>query len=243
MKRPYLISLAILLSVLPAVAHAQETDSITISTSYNNLLSNHRKTGMLDRILTEAFSRIGIKAELIYSETANSLADVNSGLADAEINRIEGMEVNYPNLVRVPESNMIMDFVAFSKTDFQVEGWESIRDLQVGIVKGWKIYETATEHFPNRIMVPTEQELFRMLDRDRIDVALYSKLTGYSHIISKGYRGMMHLEQPLARKPMYLYLHRSRAALAEPLAEALREMKEDGSYDNIIEETLKGIDE
>lgn len=40
-----------------------------ISTSYNNLLSNPEHTGMLDRIITEAFGRIRVPCELVFTET------------------------------------------------------------------------------------------------------------------------------------------------------------------------------
>jgi ABC-type amino acid transport substrate-binding protein len=33
---------------------------------------------------------------------------------------------------------------------------------------------------------------------------------------------------------MHLYLHRSNRDLVEPLSEALRSMKEDGTYDEIV---------
>ena len=240
-----LIIALILISIVINAGFGQsgEIKSITISTSYNNLLSNPEKKGMLDRILTEVFKRIGVKTDIVYSSTANSLVDVNKGLADAEMNRIAGMESIYPNIVIVEEPNMIMEFVAFSKQQFDIDGWESIRNLEIGIVKGWKIYENNTAGFPNVTFVPTEAELFRMLDKNRIDIALYSKLTGYSHIKEKGYSGIFHLQPPLAEKAMYLYLHKSKAALAEPAAESLRQMKEDGTYQKIVKDLTKDFNE
>ena len=240
MYRPIFI-FSLILSAGILFGQAQESKTITVSTSYNNLLSNKEQTGMLDKIVTEAFSRIGLNVEILYSETAGSLSEVNNGLVDVEINRIEGIENSYPNLIRVDEPNMIMEFVAFSRTDFEIDGWDSIRNLYIGIVKGWKIYETSTSGFPHVSYVPTETELFRMLNLNRLDIALYSKLSGYSHILEKGYTGMKALQPPLAEKPMYMYLHESRADLAAPLATALREMKKDGTYEKLVTETLKQI--
>lgn len=246
MIRPF--SVTIILSIIffiTQISFAQSTEAeqqtFTVSTSYKNLLSTPEQTGMLDRIVKEAFSRIGIKAEIVFNPTGRSLEDVNSGFADAEINRIAGMEKNYPNLVRVPEPNMVMHFVAFSKKDFKIEGWESIRDLQIGIVKGWKILEDNTADFPHVTLVPTETELFNMLDKDRIDIALYSKLTGYEQLMIRGLEDIYHLEPPLASREMYLYLHKKHQELVEPLAEALRSMKEDGSYDSIVKETTSDL--
>jgi len=223
-------------SALPAFAQVKATPLI-ISTSYKSLLSTSDQTGMLDLLVKEAFRRIGLDAEIVFNPTGRSLSDVNEGLADGELNRIEGMEKNFPNLVMVPEPNMVMDFVAFSKKDLSIDGWDSIRGLRVGVVKGWKILEENTSGFPEVTLVPSETELFNMLDKDRIDIALYDKLTGYEQIHLRGFEGMHHLEPPLASRNMHLYLHNSHGNLAESLAEALRSMKEDGTYDRIVSET------
>lgn len=241
MKYKNLFALVIFFTLFTQVLAADENwpDKITVCTSYNNLLSNTEQTGLLDRVVAEAFKRIGIEVDFLYSKTNTSMINVNSGLADAEINRIEGMEKLYPNLIMSPEPNMVMRFVAFSKKDFIIDGWESIRDLNIGVVSGWKIYENATEGFPNVTFVPTENELFRMLSRDRIDLALYSKITGYAHLSDEGYgEQIKHIDPPLERKPMYLYLHSSLSGLEQEYAEALRELKEDGTYSSIESELL-----
>lgn len=232
--------LGIFVFLLAGSAAGQEK-TFTISTSYRNLLSNPDEAGMLDRILIEAFRRIGMKAEIVYTPTEKSLVDVNAGLLDAEINRIAGMEQNFPNLVQVPESNMTMHFVAFSNNEFVIDGWESIRDLHIGIVKGWKILENNTRGFPHVVYVPTERELFRMLSKNRIDIALYSKLTGYALLHELGYSGVRHLEPPLESREMYLYVHKQHSALAERIAGALKEMKDDGTYREIVEKTTGAV--
>ena len=215
----------------------QEQPAFTVSTSYKSLLSTPEQTGMLDRIVKEAFNRIGINAEVVFNPTGRSLEDVNEGFADAEINRVAGMEENYPNLIRVPEPNMVMHFVAFSKKDYKINGWDSIRDLNIGIVQGWKILEENTKDFPHVTLVPTETELFNMLDKNRLDIALYSKLAGYEQLMLRGLSDIYHLEPPLASREMYLYLNKKHEHLIDKVAEALRDMKEDGTYDLIVQET------
>src|SRR6056297_96296 len=208
-----------------------------ISTSYKNLLSNPERRGMLDRIMDEAFRRIGLEAEIVFTRTEKSLVDVNAGLLDGELNRVAGMEKEFPNLLRVPEPNMTMHFVAFAKQDFQIDGWESIRNLYIGFVKGWKILEQNTKGFPHRTLVPSETELFTMLHKDRLDVALYSKLTGYAALEEMNYDELFHLEPPLVSRKMYLYVHKSHAALVPKIADALRSMKDDGSYQRIVSDS------
>jgi polar amino acid transport system substrate-binding protein len=230
----------IIICMTTGIAGAAER-AFTISTSYKSLLSNPDQTGMLDRILKEAFHRLGYNAEIVFSPTEKSLPNVNAGLLDGEINRIEGMERTYPNLVRVPESNMTMNFVAFSKRPHVIDGWESIRHLRIGIVKGWKILEENTHGFPGITFVPTETELFNMLDKDRIDVALYAKLTGYEQIMLRGFTDIHHLEPPLASRDMFLYLHKKHGSLVGELADVLKEMKQDGTYDRIVSEATSHL--
>lgn len=232
-----IVLLIILLSSLHIQLGAQD-DVFTISTSYNNLLSNPAGNGMLDRIMYAVFERLDIPCEIVFTGTERSLHDVNSGVLDAEMNRIAGMEEMYPNLVRVPEPNMVMEFVAFAREDYPIDSWESIRNLDIGIVKGWKILENNTEGFPFVTFVPTEVELFNMLRKDRIDVALYSRLTGYAVIKELAITGIRHLDPPLAKREMFLYVHTSKAYLAEDIAGALRALKADGTYDRIVREAL-----
>ena len=235
-----ILSVVLLLLIASLGSLSSQESEFTISTSYNNLLSNRSRTGMLDRIMIEAFQRLNMKAQLVFTPTEKSLVDVNAGLLDAELNRIEGMEKMYSNLVRVPEPNMTMYFVAFSRRNIEIDGWDSIRDLNIGIVKGWKILENNTRDFPNVVLVPTEKELFNMLRKDRLDVALYSKLTGYAVLQDLDYdnEGIRHLEPPLASRDMFLYVHKSHAALTDDIASAIRSLKTDGTYDRIVEEAV-----
>ncbi|MFW6288627.1 MAG: substrate-binding periplasmic protein [Spirochaetota bacterium] len=159
---------------------------------------------------------------------------MNAGIFDAEANRVAGMEDSYPNLRRVPEPNMTMDFVAFSKVSREMAGWNSIRDLDVGIVRGWKILEEHTSEFPHVVTVQSEVELFTMLRKDRIDVALYARETGYATLHQLGIEGISHLEPALASRDMYLYVHARHEDRAETIARVLQEMKIDGTYEAIV---------
>ncbi|MFW5499888.1 MULTISPECIES: substrate-binding periplasmic protein [unclassified Maridesulfovibrio] len=214
-----------------------DEDTIRISTSYKTLLSTPEGTGMLDQVIKEAFRRIGKKARIVFTPNERSLIAVNGGMFDGEINRVAGMEKDFPNLIQVPEANMIMLFVAFATKDIIISDWESLRPLRIGIVKGWKILERNTEGFPRITRVMNADQLFLMLHKERIDVALYSKILGHEWIKELNCTHVHHLEPPLASQAMYLYLHKKHEDLVTPLAKAIKEMKKDGTYDKIVLET------
>ncbi len=130
MKKVIIFVLILTTIILPRAFSREREETFTISTSYQNLLSNAEGTGMLDLIIIEVFRRMGMNAEIVYTPTEQSLVDVNAGLLDGEINRIAGMEESFPNIVRVPEPNMVMHFVAFSKQEIpcaQLKRTEHIR--------------------------------------------------------------------------------------------------------------------
>ncbi|OEU68348.1 MAG: hypothetical protein BA863_02265 [Desulfovibrio sp. S3730MH75] len=226
----------ILMCFASTCAYAGE-DTIRISTSYKTLLSTPDQTGMLDQIVKEAFRRIGIKSRIVFTPNERSLVAVNDGMFDAEINRVAGMEKKFPNLIQVPEANMVMHFVSFATKDISITDWESLRSLKVGIVRGWKILEQNTQGFPYVTRVMNADQLFLMLHKGRIDVALFSKILGYEWISNLDCDHVQHLEPPLASRGMFLYLHKNHQQLAIPVAEALREMKRDGTYDRIVQKT------
>ena len=92
--------------------------------------------------------------------------------------------------------------------------------------------------FPHVVTVPTEVELFNMLRMGRVDVALYSKLTGYSIIREMELEEIFHLEPPLATRDMYLYVHARHEALTYDIARVLGEIKQDGTYRLIVDRVM-----
>ena len=79
--------------------------------------------------------------------------------------------------------------------------------------------------------------MFAMLDKGRVDVVLYERWQGLQRAKETGIKVKVH-EPPLASVDMYMYVHKKHAHLAPRLAEALREMKADGTYQKIFDRTL-----
>jgi polar amino acid transport system substrate-binding protein len=82
--------------------------------------------------------------------------------------------------------------------------------------------------------VDKPEQLFLMLDGGRIDLALYTRADGIALARSMGLAAVAPLAPSLKDVDMYLYLHKRHEALVPKLAQALREMKADGSYNRIL---------
>jgi polar amino acid transport system substrate-binding protein len=152
--------------------------------------------------------------------------------------RIAGLEKQYPNLVRVPEKLVDLEFSAFSKDASIPSNWKAIRQRSVGYIKGWKIYEqnlTGAEHVTT---ADDPAQLFRLLDLNRIEVALYERSFGAALAKQQGLKGVQPLVPPLATREMFIYLHKRHANLAPRMADALRAMKREGFYQRVYNEKL-----
>lgn len=198
--------------------------------------------GLLDVIATEAFRRVGVELRLVQLPAERALLLANDGLVDGDLTRIAGLEGQYPNLVRVPEKLIDWDFTAFSKDTSIPGNVEAIRHHSVGLIKGWKIYERDMAGAERVTTVDDAQQLFRLLERDRIEVALYTRWMGQALIQKQGLKNIHPLEPPLVRRGMYIYLNKRHAQLAPKLAEVLRELKREGFYRRVAHEKLLPYD-
>jgi len=89
-----------------------------------------------ERILREAYRRIGRELEVKAMPGERSLLSANSGDTDGELYRRAGIDKAYPNLLMVPVALQQYEIVVFSKLrQFDVRGWESLRPYKLGFVK------------------------------------------------------------------------------------------------------------
>ena len=201
-------------------------------------LTTPEHTGFLDVIATEAFRRVGVELRLVKLPAERALLLANDGLQDGDLTRIAGLEEQYPNLVRVPEKLTDWDFAAFSKHASIPAKLEAIRYHSVGFIKGWKFYERNIAGAERVTTVDDPTQLFRLLDRDRIEVALYARWMGLALIQKQGLKNIRLLEPPLASRAMYIYLNKRHAKLAPKLATALLTLKREGFYQHVYREKL-----
>lgn len=200
--------------------------------------TNAERTGFLDIIATEAFRRAGLELRLVKLPAERALLLANDGIEDGELTRIAGLETQYPNLIRVPEKLVDWDFVALSKDASTPVSVEAIRGRSVGLIRGWKIYEKAMAGAERVITVNDSEHLFRLLELDRIEVALYARAMGLEHIRKHGVKDVRVLEPSLYKREMFIYLNKRHAAHAPKLASALRALKRDGTYQRAYDEKL-----
>lgn len=217
-------------------------ERITVNTTSGPPLANDGHTGFHDLLTIEAFGRVGLVADIVWLPGERSLLNVNQGIDDATVVRIAGLESNYPNLRRVPEPIMRWEFVGFARNvSFATDSWASLRDYNVAFINGWKILENNIADAQSLTKVRDTDQLFNLLVNDRADVIIYEKWEGLHVVASRGLDDVRLLAPPLASPEMYMYVHEKHEALIPALAAALGDMKQDGTYQDFYDRTLRPL--
>lgn len=237
----FLIAFACALLLTTAPACAAEPVELVLNDTNDPPFTTPEGTGFLDAVASEAFRRAGVRLRLVKLPPERALLNANAGIEDGDLTRIAGLEAHYPNLVRVPEKLVDWTFVAFSKNPAIAANWDSLRSRPIGHVKGWKIYEQQLAGAPQVTTTESPEQLFRLLELNRIEVALYARWIGEALIQRQGIGGVQVLAPPLASREMYIYLHRRHTALVPKLAAALRAIKAEGLYDRLYREKVLAL--
>ena len=218
-------------------AYAENVTTLVLNDTNDPPYTTVAGDGFVDVIVGEAFRRAGFRLKLIKLPPERGLVNANAGIEDGDLTRIAGLEKNYPNLVRVPEKLMDWHFVAFTRQAKPAEAsWNSLEQLSVGHIKGWKIFEQNLRPSTQITTTDNPGQLFAMLDKDRIDVALYERWLGYALAKQMGMQKMRVVEPPLAVREMYIYLHKRHADKIPAIAAALRAIKAEGMYSRVCRE-------
>ena len=83
----------------------------------------------------EGYTRV-----LVLADCASSGTLKFTRIDDADLLRIDGIEAQYANLIRVPER--IIEFIAYARNPaIAIRGWDGLSSHAVGYVRGWRIFE------------------------------------------------------------------------------------------------------
>lgn len=229
---PWLLA-ALLLICSSAFAQDKPCD-ITLGSCHRAPLSAEGN-GIIDKVIHEAFRRVGKQSCVLALPCERSLLNASTGDIDGDIMRIPAViDQRYPHLRTVSEPLYTLAMSAFAlRKDLRAERLEDLAPLRVGYIIGWKILEEKVQA-ASILRVRSAQELFMLLAEDRADIVIYERLTGMLTAEETGLKNIRVLDPPLIMTPQHLVLHERHANLLEPLAKALHAMKADGSYDRIF---------
>ena len=192
-------------------------------------------------ILSEAYSKIGYRAEFLEFPPNRMIASFASGQIDALVIAEASFSVDYPNSIRIQTPIWVDELVAFTKAPLPIQDWESMRAYRIGYISAMLIIEKNLSGGFVTFPVKDSVQLFRMLDIGRIDVVVTSRAVGELTIANLGLKNITRGKKPLAIVPNYHYLTKDNADIARKLSDILEAMDRSGRIDEITEATLARI--
>ncbi len=223
--------------ISPTIA-SENVPTITLNDSNKEPFTTKARDGFLDIILTEAFRRIGYKLNTVQLPPERGLLAANEGIVDGDVNRIKGLEKTYPNLQRVPEKIRDSEFCALSKNNSISNTPNELKKRVVGHIKGWKIYDKMMATSKKVITASSPTQLFRLLEVNRIEVALYSCVEGLDLAQRLGINNIHILKPDFQQVKLFIYLNNKHANLIPQLSSALLLIKNEGLYDSVYQKKI-----
>lgn len=197
-----------------------------VASDANPLYSNAANDGLVDRMAQQVFQRLAIPLTIAQLPSARALINANRGWVDGDMLRIAGLESRYPNLIRVEEPWLDMEFLALTRDPaVRINTWRDIRGLDLAMIKGWKVFEDHVQGSRSLLRVNSADHLFNLLDKKRVDAILYDKRQGAYYSALYGMGDLHPAGAVLTVQPVYLYLHKKHAHLVSAIAEQLRQIK------------------
>lgn len=237
---PQLIALRLgaLLLVLAPTMQILATDVVEGSVIRLAVAANTVDTVVSEVIVREAYERIGYRVEITKYPPERALKLADSGRADGDVQRIDGLSEHYPNLIQLqPAINYIEGSVFTAGKDISVDGWDSLRPYRIGLIRGIKFAELNTKGM-DRHLVGNYPALFTMLDKGRFDLIVSPRLNGSYQLKRLHIEGIDLIEPPVARFDLYHYIHSSRADLGPKLEAVFQEMQATGELESIRERVI-----
>lgn len=190
-------------------------------------------------VLTKAYSQLGIKILYRPLPGERALRVANSGKVDGEVFRIANVQKRYKNLIQVPTQINILPAIAYTKgKKININGWHSLKSYRIGIQVGIKFAERGTKGM-NPTRVDTNEQLFKMLDSGRIDLAIAAQSNGLKTLKKLNTKQISGLTPAIEEYPLYHYLHKKNAHLINKLNAVLIKMTRQGEIKAIRENHLK----
>ncbi|MBT7266460.1 MAG: transporter substrate-binding domain-containing protein [Rhodospirillaceae bacterium] len=217
--------------VLPSSVWASER--LTLVT-----VENSPDTFAGEIILLKAYRKLNIELTIKRLPAARALKLASTGKVDGEIQRIDAIKKLFKNLVQIRPAINFLEVGVFTKSkNFQINGWESLRQNSLGIIRGIKFTEINTAGM-NTVVVNGYKSAFKMLDKERFDLAVIPRLNGLFEQAKSKNTDIRELVPAVQRYELFHYLHKSKVHLVPKISSVIKSMKQNGELDSIKKQVV-----
>jgi hypothetical protein len=194
-------------------------------------------------VLQEAYANINIETSFHGYPSTRSLKLSNEGKYDGETARIYSTKNNYSNLIPILTPILLMRGTAFTikHKDFKPNGFSSLSPFNIIINKAVLFVENGTKDLPNVDKANSFTAPFKMLQAGRGDIVVTAYLTGLAILRQLKATLIVPLDPPVARVPLYHFLHKKNIALLPKISTELIKMNATGRVTEIYDQYTRTL--
>jgi ABC-type amino acid transport substrate-binding protein len=123
-----------------------------------------------------------------------------------------------------------------------VDGWNSIKDYSIGIVRGVGSSEAGTRGMDRVTATTSLENMIRMLDADRFDVMVTDLFSGLVAVRKLNLQARIYpLSPPLERIRIFHYLHERHRDLVPKVGQVIEQMEASGELAALREALVKQV--
>ena len=241
------IAFFVLLLTISSNVFANETVRLAIGDWAPYTSATDAKSKILENVVAEAFKLEGIDVLYEYFPWKRSYALAKSGEFDGTFPWAKTDE--HVKNFYIHEISLIKDegvFFHLKKVYFDWNDLEDLNKYAVGVTLGYKEEKIYKEKGINAQAVPSEDLNFKKILAGRIDVYQTSKIVGYATInrlfTPEDAKLFTNHPKPAVENEFYILFSQKTPngqSLADKFDSGLKKLKESGSYDQIIANSVQ----
>lgn len=188
-----------------------------------------------ERLVYEAFNRLGIEITITLEDMNIGLNGVNAGVYDGICNQSAGMEDRYDQLIAVPVETSICHFYALTLLgdSYVCNAWNDLSGKRVGTLSGKNYLANALpKDIVSHIETSSMSLLYELLRTGECDVIVIADTSGKSVeqlVLPSGIR----VAGTVETMPCCIFLNKKYTSLVDRIVGILAEMEQDGSLAKI----------
>lgn len=170
-------------------------------------------------MVSQAYSNLNIKTEIVHLPAKRALIEAQKNTwVDGELVRIDSAKDQLPNYYKIPVKLMEIDVAIYSNLPKSTMfSWKNLTNYKIASMRGLIHLEQkmAIHNLDNIKLVTRAEQLFKLLEANRVDLVILPKPIGDSFILANGNYNFN--EAVLETVSLYHYIHQRHSALVDPL--------------------------
>jgi len=186
------------------------------------------------KILSDIFSKAGFTVDFEAMPGLRAKALSNTGEKDGETARIFGYGASAPTMVRVATPYYYLESAVYIRkaSKVSIKTKDDLKNYKIGIIRGVQHTIDLTAGLSNVTVVDNSEALFKMLNSERFDVALTSKIDGDMQIQLLKLTNIDFLIS-LAKLDLFVYLNEKNKGLVSKIDGKILELSRNGDLEKM----------